>query len=201
MADNIRKRQDKKKIEYLTLLQTAFLIGQSEQNTLSILKRNQLRVVKKNNRLFVPINSLKNYVYAILGKYQEAVLFLDLPDEEKDVYLKKILPMTYHGRSPDPAKYLTVSQVSYLAGCSRQTVYDLIRKKVFRKIRGFGSTLIPIEDFAAFILEKMNRIRPALLFFQEDSFSFWNKEEESWNAFYQMSREERGYRCQNSVGD
>ncbi|MDE6851211.1 MAG: hypothetical protein K2J67_01815, partial [Lachnospiraceae bacterium] len=97
MEDNIVKISDKKQDEYLTLLQTAFLINQTEQNTLSIVKRGLLQVVKKNNRLYVPVNSLKNYVYAILGKYQEAVLFLDLPDEEKNAYLRKILPASYHG--------------------------------------------------------------------------------------------------------
>ena len=199
MADNIVNISDQKQDEYLTLLQTAFLIGQSEQNTMSIVKSGKMQSVKRNNRMFIPVDSLKSYIYTILGKYQEAILFLDLPDDEKKEYLIKILPSAYHGRSPDPARYLTVVQVSYLSGCSRQTVYDLIRKGVFRKIRRSGSTLIPIEDFAAFILGKMNLIRPALLFFEEDSFSFWTKEEQRWNEFYQRCREERGCRCRNSV--
>lgn len=201
MADNIIKISDIKQNEYLTLLQTAFLINQTEQNIQSIVKRGQLQAVKKNNRLYIPVDSLKNYIYSILGKYQEAVLFLDLPDEEKNAYLKKILPAAYHGYTPDPAKYLTVIQASYLGGCSRQAVYDLIRKGVFRKIRISGRTLIPVPDFAVYILGKMNHIRPALLFFAEDSFSFWTKEEESWNKYYQMGREERGCRCRNSVRD
>ena len=198
MADNVVKISDKNQDEYLTLLQTAFLINQTEQNTLSIVKNGKLKAVKRKNRLYISVDSLKNYIYSILGKYQEAVLFLDLPDEEKDVYLKKILPAAYHGHNPDPAKYLTVIQASYLGECSRQAVYDLIRKEVFQKIRISRNTLISIEDFAEYILEKMNRIRPALLFFTEDSFSFWAKEEQSWNEFYQMSREERGCRCRNS---
>lgn len=199
MADNVVKINDKKQDEYITLLQTAFLINQTEQNTLSIVKSGKLKAVKRKNRLYISVNSLKNYIYAIIGKYQEAVLFLDLPDEEKDTYLKKILPANYHGYSPDPAKYLTVTQVSYLSGCSRQTVYDLIQKEIFQKIQRSGRTLVSIEDFAEYILEKMNCIRLALLFFSEDSFSFWTEEEQNWNEFYQMSREERGYRCQNSV--
>ena len=199
MADNVIKISDQKQDEYLTLLQTAFLINQTEQNTLSIVRSGKLKAVKRKNRLYISVDSIKNYIYAIIGKYQEAVLFLDLPDEEKDAYLKKILPAAYHGHNPDPAKYLTVIQVSYLGGCSRQTVYNQIQKGVFQKIRRSGRSLISVEDFATFILEKMNRIRPALLFFSEDSFSFWTEEEQSWNEFYQMSREERGYRCQNSV--
>ncbi|MDE6852953.1 MAG: hypothetical protein K2J67_10825, partial [Lachnospiraceae bacterium] len=72
---------------------------------------------------------------------------------------------------------------------------------MFRKIRRSGGMFIPVEDFAAYILDKMNPIRPALLFFGEDSFSFWAKEEDSWNEYYQMGREERGNRCRNSVRD
>lgn len=201
MADNIIKKSDKKQDEYLTLLQAAFLISQTEQNTLSIVKRGQLQAVKKNNRLFISEDSLKSYIYAIVGKYQEAVLFLDLPDEEKSAYLKKILPISYHGYTPDPAKYLTVIQAAYLGECSRQAVYDLIRKGVFQKIRRSGRMLIPVEDFAAYILDKMSRIRPALEYFAEGSFSFWEQEENEWNEFYQMSRKERGCQCRNSARD
>ncbi len=199
MADNAIRKQDKKQDEYLTLLQAAFLISQSEQNTLSIVKSGRIQVVRRKHRMFIPVNSLKNYIYTILGKYQEAILFLDLPDSEKEDYLTGILPSDYHGHSPDPARYLTVIQAAYLGGCSRQAVYDLIRKGVFRRIRRSGRTLIPIEDFASYIIGKMNRIRPALMFFEEDSFSFWAGEEESWNEFYQKSREGTG--CQNSKRD
>lgn len=199
MADNMTDKKRESQEEYLTVQQAAFLLCQSEHNIMETIKRGKLQAVKKNQRMFIPVASLKAYVNAILGKYQEAIIFLDLPDDEKAGYLNELLPAAYHGRSPDPSRYMTVIQVSCLAGCSRQTVYDLIRKRVFKKVQRFGRMYIPISDFAGFILEKMNRIRPALEYFTEDSFSFWEREENDWKEFYQMSREERGYRCQNSV--
>lgn len=197
MEDNVMERKGQE--EYLTVLQAAYLIGQSEHNIMEIIKSGRLCAVKKNQRMFIPVASLESYVNAILGKYQEAIIYLDLADDEKAAYLNELLPAAYHGRSPDPSRYMTVIQVSYLAGCSRQTVYDLIQKRVFRKVRRSGRMYIPISDFAGFILEKMNRIRPALEYFTEDSFSFWEQEENDWKEFYQMSREERGCRCRNSV--
>lgn len=197
MEDNVMDRKGQE--EYLTVLQAAYLIGQSEHNIMEIIKSGRLCAVKKNQRMFIPVASLESYVNAILGKYQEAILFLDLANDEKAAYLNELLPAAYHGRSPDPSRYMTVIQVSCLAGCSRQTVYDLIRKRVFKKVQRSGRMYIPISDFAGFILEKMNRIRPALEYFTEDSFSFWEQKENKWKEFYQMSREERGYRCRNSV--
>lgn len=181
--------------EYLTLLQTAYLLGRSEQSTREIVKRGALQSVKWQNRIFIPVNSLESYVLEIIKKYEEAVRYLDLPDGQKAEYLKEILPETYHGYSPDPARFLTVIQAAYLMKTSRQAVYDLIRKEVFRRAKGFGVALIPIENFAMYITGKMNDIRPAINFLTKDPFSFWEQEYSSFERFYLQQK--RRNQCQN----
>lgn len=196
MADVQVETKKQNQEEYLTLLQTAFLIGQSEQNTLENIKRGKIQAVKRmvgeRNRIFVPVNSLEMYVSEIVKKYSEAVKYLDLPDEQKVDYLKEILPDTYAGYSPDPTKYLTVIQVAFLIKRSRQAVYDLIRKGVFQRIKGSRTTLISIEDFAVYILDKMERIRPAIFYLTEDSFSFWSEEKGNYERFYQENGRKGG---------
>lgn len=196
MADVQVETKKQNQEEYLTLLQTAFLIGQSEQNTLENIKRGKIQAVKRmvgeRNRIFVPVNSLEMYVSEIVKKYSEAVKYLDLPDEQKVDYLKEILPDTYVGYSPDPTKYLTVIQVAFLIKRSRQAVYDLIKKGVFQRIKGTRTTLISIEDFAVYILDKMERIRPAIFYLTEDSFSFWSEEKGNYERFYQENGRKGG---------
>lgn len=184
------------KDEYLLISQAAYLVSKTKQNFEKLIDAGKLPCeVCKGVRL-VRVSDLTRYVMKQLERFHNARVYF-MADNKSTFWNLQHLNFHNSGCWHDDSmiEYLTISQVAYLLGMSRQAIHGLVNR---RKIKGQFVELprhkrpivfIRADELKRYLDKHDSKYARAIEFFDsEDSFAFWeshsNDFEENWMQPY-----------------
>lgn len=187
------------KDEYLRLSQAAWLLKMSKPQFEKLIDFHKVDYKVCQGSRLIRTSSLRKYVADQRMRYREARKYLAAGNKSSFWTLQG---QKFHNQGlchdESMIEYLTVSQVAWLLGVSRQAVHGLLNrgrmKKQYVEIPGHASipVFIRADEVERYVRKQEQKYERAMAYFQaKDSFEFWESHSAEFEHQWSMAEKER----------
>ena len=143
--------------DYITCTQAAWLMGTSIRQVQGLAQKSKLNRIKKEDRVLIEVDSIVNFAYQKIKKYERAVQYFKNQDKVQDWKNVECHIQMFS----DVKGYLSMPQAAYILNSSREGVRLMVKREaleaIISKVGKVDRTLISeesIEKYVNGILEK-----------------------------------------------